>query len=152
MALGSVIGFWVSAMIKPLGNIRALVMFSSMLIFALCLFLLSQSYSSFNSLIYLILAGFCLGLFNLQSMTQFQTCTPSAIRGRVMGLLMTTSSSLLPLGLLTGGALGSATNNDTQLIFSLSSMCIVFITLSFLFDLRVRKFLFVELPMNTSNT
>jgi len=152
MALGSLIGFWVSAMIKPLGNKRALVMFSSMLFFALCLFLLSQSFSSLHSLIYLTFAGFCLGLFNLQSMTLFQTCTPSNIRGRVMGLLMTISSALLPLGLLTGGILGSATNNDTQLIFSLSSLCIVFLTLCFILNLKVRKFLFVELPMKTTTT
>lgn len=150
MALGSLAGFWLSAMITPLGNRRALVMFSSILCFALCLFLLSQSFSNFNSLIFLTFAGLCLGLFNLQSMTLFQTCSPSTIRGRVMGLLMTISSALLPLGLLTGGILGSITNNDTQFIFSLSSLCIVFLTLLFVFDLKVRNFLFAELPIKSA--
>ena len=152
MALGSLIGFWVSAMIKPLGNRRAIVMFSSMLTFSFCMFLLSQSFSSLNSLIYLSIAGFCLGLFNLQSMTLFQTCTPSNIRGRVMGLLMTVSSALLPLGLLTSGILGSSTNNDTQLIFSLSALCLALLTLYFAFNLKVRTFLFVDKSIKTCTT
>ena len=152
MALGSLIGFWVSAMIKPLGNHRAVIMFSSILTFSLCIFLLSQSFSSLNSLIYICIAGFCLGVFNLQSMTLFQTCTPSNMRGRVMGLLMTVSSVMLPLGLLTSGIIGSSTNNDTQLIFSLSALCLALLTIYFSLNLKARTFLFVDIPIKTCAT
>jgi len=152
MALGSLIGFWVSAMIKPLGNHRAVVMFSSILTFSFCMFLLSQSSSSLNSLIYISISGFCLGIFNLQSMALFQTCTPSNMRGRVMGLLMTVSSVMLPLGLLTSGIIGSLTNNDTQLIFSLSAICLALLTLYFSFNLKARTFLFVDMPIKTCTT
>ncbi|NQY65500.1 MAG: MFS transporter [Alteromonadaceae bacterium] len=120
MASGSFVGFWISSSIKSHGNNRIIIMFSSILVLACCLFLFSQSYTPLNALLYITLIGICLGLFNLQTMTLFQTSSPSKFRGRIMSLLMTISSGLLPLGLLTGGVLGTLTNNNTQLIFSIS--------------------------------
>jgi MFS family permease len=142
MGLGSLLGFWVSAMLKPSGNQRAIIMFSSILILSLFLLLLGQSFENISSLIYLSIVGFCLGMFNLQSMTLFQTSSPSEIRGRVMGLLMTASSALLPLGLIISGGLGALTNNDTQFIFSLSALLLALLTMCFILSTNSREFLF----------
>jgi DHA3 family macrolide efflux protein-like MFS transporter len=151
MASGSLLGFWLSATIKPVGNSRAITMFSSMLLLSTCLFLLSQSHSNYISLMSIVIVGFCIGVFNLQTIILFQTCTPSNIRGRVMSLLMTISSGLLPLGLLIGGALGSLTDNDTQLIFSLSALSIAILTVFFACNTNVRKFLFSQLQHSSRN-
>ena len=97
-----------------------------------------------NALLYITLIGICLGLFNLQTMTLFQTSSPSKFRGRIMSLLMTISSGLLPLGLLTGGVLGTLTNNNTQLIFSISAGCIALLTIIFVLNSKVRQFLLID--------
>ena len=144
MAVGSLAGFWFSARSNISGNRRAIVMFSSMLFLVLAFLLLSQSFSSYLALMYLIVIGFCLGVFNLQNMAHFQAVTPSYIRGRVMGLLMTISSALLPLGLLSAGQLASLTNNNSQIIFALSAISIAVVTSYFVFNTKVRCFLFVE--------
>ena len=142
MAAGSLLGYWFSAMLKVYGQRRSILMFGAMLIFACSLMLLSQSHSSVVSLFSLFMAGFCLGVFNLQAMTLLQTSTPSAIRGRVMSLLMTLSTGLLPLGLLVGGGLGALTGNDTQFIFALCSVGIALLTTLTSLNANVRSFLF----------
>jgi len=151
MALGSLLGFWWSATIIPLGNRRAITMFSSMLMFSSSLFFMSQSHTNYISLVCMIFSGFFIGVFNIQAITLFQSCTASNIRGRVMSLLMTISSGLLPLGLLVAGGIGSLTNNDTQLIFSLSALSIALLTIFFASNNNVRHFLFSQAPANTSN-
>ena len=75
-------------------------------------------------------------------MTLFQKNTPTELRERVMSLLMSISSGLLPLGLLIGGALGSLTSNNTQLIFGLSSLCIGLLTIFTSFNLNIRNYMF----------
>lgn len=70
---------------------------------------LSQTESPKVSLVGLFMEGGSLG-FQSQATTLFQN-TPTEQRRRVISLLMTISSGLLPLGLLTGGALGAISNN-----------------------------------------
>jgi MFS family permease len=103
--------------------------------------LLSQTGTPKIALFGLFMAGLCLGAFNLQAMTLFQKNTPTELRGRVMSLLMTISSGLLPLGLLIGGALGSLTSNNTQLIFGLSSFSIGLLTIFTSFNLNIRNYM-----------
>jgi len=54
----------------------------SLFVHSISLFLLSQSVSIINTLIYIMITGFYLSMFNLQSMALFQTYTLSNIRGR----------------------------------------------------------------------
>jgi len=142
MALGSIFGYWLSASINVQGNRRTIVMFVSLFIFACCLMLLSQSFSPKTSLFGLFVAGLSLGIFNLQAMTLFQKNTPSKLRGRVMSLLMTISSGLLPLGLLIGGGLGVLTNNDTQFIFGLSSLSIAILTIFISLNSSIKNYMY----------
>ena len=142
MACGSLLGYGVSATLKTQGHRRAIFMFSAMFFFAASLLLLSQSVSAVISLCCLFIAGFCLGIFNLQSITLFQTATSSDLRGRVMSLSMTISSGLLPVGLLVGGGLGTLTENDTQLIFALCSTSVAVLTLLASINTKIRSFLF----------
>ncbi|WP_371372277.1 MFS transporter [Thalassotalea aquiviva] len=141
MALGSILGYWVSASIslKSLG--RTFKMFVGMLSIAIGIYLLSQSKISFHSLFSICIVGLGLGLFNLQSITLFQEGTPDELRGRVMSLLMAVSSALLPLGLLLSGFLGTLINNDTALIFMFSSVSILVITILSFLNLNIREFI-----------
>jgi MFS family permease len=142
MALGSVLGYWLSAIINIQGSRRALIMFVSMFLFSCSLMLLSQTESPKISLFGLFMAGLSLGVFNLQATTLFQKSTPTELRGRVMSLLMTISSGLLPLGLLMGGALGSLTNNNTQLVFGFCALSIALLTILTSFNLNIRNYMF----------
>ena len=152
MALGSIMGYWFSATLNVLGSRRTFVMFTSMFLLALSLMMLSQSSSPAFSLISIIFSGFSLGTFNLQATTLFQIESPSEMRGRVMSLLMTISSGLLPIGLLISGGLGALTNNDTQLIFGLSSICIAILTVFTCLNSQIRAYTFnsssVTAPQN----
>jgi MFS family permease len=147
MALGSISGYWLSATINIQGNRRTLIMFVSMFLFSCSLMLLSQTESSKISLFTLFMAGLSLGIYNLQATTLFQKSTPTELRGRVMSLLMTMSSGLLPLGLLIGGLLGELTNNNTQLIFGFCSLSIALLTILTSLNSKVRNYMFN--PENT---
>ncbi|WP_170176703.1 MFS transporter [Litorilituus sediminis] len=142
MALGSILGYWLSATINVRGNRRTMVMFLSMLLFSCSLMLFSQTISPKIALISLFISGLSLGIFNLQATTLFQKNTPTEFRGRVMSLLMTISSGLLPLGLLIGGGLGAVTNNNTQLIFSVCSIGIAVLTITTSLNSSLRSYLF----------
>ncbi|MGO4894721.1 MFS transporter [Flavobacterium sp. W21_SRS_FM6] len=142
MAFGSILGYWFSATLNVKGSRRTLVMFTSMFLLACSLMMLSQSVSPVFSLIGILVTGLSLGTFNLQATTLFQKHSPTEMRGRVMSLLMTVSSGLLPIGLLIGGGLGALTNNDTQLIFGLSSLSIVILTIFTSLNSNVRSFTF----------
>jgi MFS family permease len=141
MAFGSILGYWLSATINVQGNRKTFLMFTSMFLFSCSLMLLSQTGTPKIALFGLFMAGLSLGAFNLQAMTLFQKNTPTELRGRVMSLLMTISSGLLPLGLLIGGALGSLTSNNTQLIFGLSSASIGLLTIFTSFNLNIRNYM-----------
>ena len=142
MAFGSILGYWISARINVHGHRRSAVMFGAMILLACGVMLLSQSFLPYLSLVALFMTGLGLGIFNLQVMTLFQKKTPTQLRGRVMSLLMTMSSGLLPIGLLVGGGLGALTNNDTQFIFSLSSVSIVILSIFTMFNTGVKFFIF----------
>jgi DHA3 family macrolide efflux protein-like MFS transporter len=140
MAFGSILGYWFSATLNVNGSRRTIVMFTSIFLLAFSLMMLSQSVSPVFSLIGILVTGLSLGTFNLQATILFQKNSPTEIRGRVMSLLMTISSGLLPIGLLIGGGLGTLTNNDTQLIFGLSSLSIAILTIFTILNSNVRSF------------
>lgn len=140
MAFGSILGYWFSATLNVNGSRRTIVMFTSIFLLAFSLMMLSQSVSPVFLLIGILVTGLSLGTFNLQATILFQKNSPTEIRGRVMSLLMTISSGLLPIGLLIGGGLGTLTNNDTQLIFGLSSLSIAILTIFTILNSNVRSF------------
>ncbi|MFT4930104.1 MAG: DHA3 family macrolide efflux protein-like MFS transporter [Phenylobacterium sp.] len=57
------------------------------------------------SLLLMLMVGMCIGAFNVQAMTLFQTTPPSALRGRVMSFVASATGEALPLGLLVSGQL-----------------------------------------------
>lgn len=142
MALGSILGYWLSATVNVKGNRRAMVMFSSMWLFSCSLMLFSQTTSPKIALMGLFIAGLSLGIFNLQATTLFQSNTPTEFRGRVMSLLMTITSGLLPLGLLIGGVLGSITHNNTSLVFGFCAASIAVLTVATSLNSSIRNYLF----------
>ncbi|NMH65103.1 MFS transporter [Shewanella salipaludis] len=141
MAIGSVLGYWISATINVQGNRKTIVMFVSMILFSCSLMLLSQSVSSKIALFSLFMSGLSLGVFNLQATTLFQNNTPTELRGRVMSLLMTISGGLLPLGLMVGGGLGAVTHNNTQFIFGFCALGIAIITILSSLNSKMRSYI-----------
>lgn len=142
MALGSILGYWFSATLNVDGSRRTVAMFTSIFLLASSLMLLSQSNSLVFSLFSILASGLSLGTFNLQATILFQKYSPTEMRGRVMSLLMTMSSGLLPIGLLISGGLGALTNNDTQLIFCLSSLGIAILAIFTSLNSNIRNFTF----------
>ena len=141
LAAGSVLGYALASNKTFSSFPRAWLMFGAMLLFATCIQILALSSLPIISLLSFMLAGVCLGVFNLNSITLFQTLTDPAMRGRVLSLVGTLSSGLLPAGALVGGLLGSLTDNDTRLIFSLAAAGIAVLTTRLCFNFRVKLFL-----------
>ncbi|NRD72504.1 MFS transporter [Shewanella sp. VB17] len=142
MAFGSIFGYWISARINVDGHRRSAVMFGAMILLSCGVMLLSYSLLPYLSFVALFIVGLSFGIFNLQAMTLFQTKTPTQLRGRVMSLLMTMCSALLPIGLVVSGGLGALTNNDTQFIFSLSSVSISILSIITTFNTDIKSFIF----------
>ncbi|WP_438865350.1 MFS transporter [Neptunicella sp.] len=141
MAIGSIIGYGCAAHFPVKAKHRPWLMLFAIIGFALMTLLLSSSHYALFSATALLIGGVGLGLFNLNSMTLFQLQTPAKLRGRVMSLLMTASSAFLPLGLLVGGGLGKALNNDPQPIYAFCGIGIILTTLTVMLCRSARQFM-----------
>ena len=69
------------------------------------------------ALILFALVGAFSGTINIFVLTLIQLATPSAIRGRVMAVVITLASAVAPLGMAIGGVLGDATGKNIPLVY-----------------------------------
>ncbi len=144
MALGSMSGYWYSQHRKVKAAARAKFMFLSLLGASVCFVVLGSSSSTYISLTAIALSGFFFGTFNLQSMALFQSVIPEAIRGRVLSLLITASTALLPLGLVLSGIIGEISGNNTLLIYTSSGIAMGLVALVLVVDSYSSAFLATE--------
>lgn len=85
--------------------------------------------------------GLCSGVINILVVTLFQLSTPSRMRGRVMGLVLAMSTASVPLGVAMGGILGDATGKDVPLLYFVSGVAVLLITLAAAANPSFRSFL-----------
>jgi DHA3 family macrolide efflux protein-like MFS transporter len=140
MGVGTVLGSVFVAQLKIKPAHRASVIILSMFMLASGYVLLGNSFIGWWSLLCMILVGICIGVFNLTTLTLLQTITPSEFRGRVMSLMMSFSGLSLPLGLAVAGVFGEVSNNNTQLIFTVSGLSLIGVTLVAAFSRKIKQF------------
>lgn len=141
LAMGSIIGYFLSNYLKLIIKKRSALMLFTLHCCAFSLLIFSLSNNVYSSLCSFFTAGICLGVFNLQGITLFQTATIPAIRARVLGFIMTVSAIFLPLGSLAGGLWGELTSEDTSTIFSILAVCISGLTIGISLSRKIIKFL-----------
>jgi predicted MFS family arabinose efflux permease len=85
---------------------------------AVSLLLLAGASSSWVALGALGAIGALASLINVFVITAFQTGVPSEVRGRVMALVVTSSSAAVPLGMALGGILGELWSESLPMVFA----------------------------------
>lgn len=80
-------------------------------------------------------------MINIFVITLFQITTPSAMRGRVMSLVIALSGAAAPLGMLLGGLLGDATDKNVALIYLTCAGLLAAIALMATTRPKLREFL-----------
>ena len=114
---GSVAGF-VLAGAKPLeGEQRRRWISSAMVLAPLFFGVLGFVSNAWAALGVAFLGGAALGAINVYLMSMVQMATPDEVRGRVLSVIMTLSSGLMPIGMVLGGVVGDLTGKNVPLIY-----------------------------------
>ena len=144
LALGSLLGYSFSPYLKIIIRKRSALMLFALHCFAFSLLVFSLSKNAYGALLSFFTAGICLGVFNLQGITLFQTAVEPAIRARVLSFIMTVSAIFLPLGSLAGGLWGELTSQDTASIFCTLALCLSGLTIGVGLSRKTTDFLDTE--------
>lgn len=81
------------------------------------------------------------GMINVYVATLLQIASPDAMRGRVLGLLVTLANGLTPLGLAIGGVVGDLTGRNVPLVYAACGALAAVTSISFVLRRECRAFL-----------
>jgi MFS family permease len=139
--LGSLIGYTIAGAIKFPANIRSTIVILTLILMSLCFPIFSLLSKALFALILMIIFGILNGFFNINVITILQTTIPSEIRGRIFGLLTTLTSGLMPLSMALAGIVADLLNQNIPLIYSISGMITVVLSVLTSFSKSFRGFL-----------
>ncbi len=141
MGVGSLIGYGLAGWLKfsPKNRSRAMVLS----IIAMSGFLGGTGLVTHpvQGLVMLLLLGILNGYININLATILQTTTPSNIRGRVFGLLITISSGLTPIAMGLSGIVADLVDQNIPAIFIGCGVCSIAISLGISFSKAFRDYL-----------
>ena len=138
---GSVVGYLLAGTLKVTGRGRQALVLGTLLLFPVLFSVISFLSNPFMALAVGFLTGVALGIINVYTMSLVQASTPQEVRGRVLGVLMTMSAGLTPLGMVLGGVAGDLTGKNVPLIYGICAGCSLLLTLGLGFRREVRGFL-----------
>lgn len=128
-SLGSIVGFITFGSMRFTGRARGRFVLTMMLLSPLPLMVIGFVSSKPLALLLAGAMGVVVAGINVYIATALQATTPPEMRGRVMGMLGTLASGLVPLGSLLGGVLTDLTNQNIALVFLISGACCFLLTL-----------------------
>ncbi len=138
---GSLLGFLLIGMIKLSGRTRCIVIIPLTIIASLIICSLGFITVPYIALIMIAIGGALNGIFNITIITLLQKTTPSAIRGRVFGLLGTLSSALAPVAMGLAGVVADLVNKNIPLIYTSCGTILVIIDILIAMNKEYRDFL-----------
>lgn len=115
---GSVVGYLLAGTLRISGRARARLVLMMLVAGGLCFVALAMARRPWLALVLMAASGVMIGMFNIVFVTVFQVSTPSAIRGRVLGLASTMSMAVAPIGMALGGVVGDLTGKNVPLIYA----------------------------------
>lgn len=145
-SVGTMLGFVLAGAAGYTGRNRARAMIISMLLEAALIVALALTSSRLPALVFTSLAGLASGFSMVYLTTLLQITTPSAIRGRVFGLLGTIAGSLTPLAAGIAGLVADLIGGDIPLIYQVCGAIIVLLTLLLAASSAIRRFMAYEKP------
>lgn len=139
--VGSVLGFGVVSVTALTGRGRAAVILVVMVVDALTYGALGWAQSPLVALALAVLSGATSAFLTVNIVSLVQIATPDGLRGRVMGLLSTISSSITPIAMGLGGVVADQTGRNIPLIFSACSVILLVLALIIAASPAIRAFL-----------
>lgn len=151
MGIGSLLGYLAAGAIKLPGRVRSRLMIFSMIGMTMLIGIVGLAANPVQGLILLFLTGILNGYININLATVLQMTTPSEIRGRVFGLLVTLSAGLTPIAMGISGILADLVNQNIPLIFVGCGGFATSVVLAASFNQSFREYLGCESPKAAPN-
>jgi len=89
----------------------------------------------------MIIIGALSGFFHIHIYTLLQIAIPSEMRGRVFGLLITLTGGLTPISMGLSGVIADLVNQNIPLIYAVSGIITLSLTIITSFSRNFRSFL-----------
>jgi MFS family permease len=125
---GSLLGFALAGTLRLAGTARAWGILGAMFLYPIFFGALAFTRAPLPALAAVVLGGITVGLINVYLMTMIQSATPAELRGRVMGLLVTLTAGLMPIGMALGGVIGDLTGKNVPAILTASAVLALLVT------------------------
>jgi predicted MFS family arabinose efflux permease len=138
---GTLMGYGIAGGVKISGHIRSKAVISSLVLMSSCLPILSILRKPVFVLVLMIIIGAFHGFFNINIHTLLQIVIPSEIRGRVFGLLITLTGGLTPISMGLSGVIADLVNQNIPLIYAVSGIITLCLTIITSFSKNFRDFL-----------
>lgn len=119
---GQVAGFMLAGALRLGGPARRRWIVASMLLVPALFGVVGLVLDPFVALAGVFLAGLGLGIINVYFLSMLQMATPNEVRGRVMSVVMTLSSGLMPIGMVVGGVVGDLTGKNVPLVYGICAV------------------------------
>ncbi len=141
LGFGTLIGYAIAGGVKISGHIRSTAVISTLILLSFCLPLLSILREPVLALALMIIIGVLSGFFHINIYTLLQIAIPSEMRGRVFGLLLTISGGLAPISMGLSGIIADLVNQNIPLIYAVSGIITLFLSIITSFSKNFRSFL-----------
>ncbi|MCM2271596.1 MAG: MFS transporter [candidate division Zixibacteria bacterium] len=151
MGVGSLLGYLVAGAIRLPGPTRSRIMIFSMIGMSILIGAVGLVANPVQGLILLFFTGILNGYINVNLATVLQLTTPSEIRGRVFGLLVTLSAGLTPIAMGLSGILADLVSQNIPLIFVGCGGFATAVVLAASFNHSFRDYLGFEPPKASPN-
>ncbi|HEX3128756.1 MAG TPA: MFS transporter [Thermoanaerobaculia bacterium] len=115
---GSVAGFILAGTLRLTGRARQKGILIAMFLAPIFFGVVGMVTNAFLAMALVFLGGASLGVINVYLMSMIQMATPDAVRGRVLGVVMTLSGGLMPIGMVLGGVVGDLTHKNIPLVYA----------------------------------
>lgn len=115
---GTVAGFILAGTLKLTGRSRQKGILTAMVLAPIFFGLLAVVTNTWLAMVLVFLGGASVGVINVYLMSMIQMSTPGEMRGRVLGVVMTISGGLMPIGMALGGVVGDLTHKNVPLVYS----------------------------------
>lgn len=119
ITVGSIAGYLFAGIFTLTGRQRQRAVLAAMILVPVFFGGVGSVTSRYLGLTMVFFGGASLGVVNVYLMSMIQMSTPDEVRGRVMGVVVTLSGALMPLGMALGGVVGDLTGKNVPLVYAL---------------------------------
>jgi MFS family permease len=119
ITVGSVAGYLFAGIFTLEGRQRQRAVLTAMVLAPAFFGVVGSVSNRYLGMSLVFLGGASLGVVNVYLMSMIQMSTPDEMRGRVLGVVITLSGALMPLGMAVGGVVGDLTDKNVPLVYLL---------------------------------